>query len=187
MNVTKDGNGVNITGLTENQALVLMSMVGNLTGLRVEGLYEKFMGLFPEYNKVWAKHYNVESPTIILSEKQKKAHTTIIDEILNARAIRPKTISNQRRDTNGRFARKFWVARFSYPDSQNRWSNVARTVITNNFERRPPDYCSQEFYCYPTGIFIEGIDLARNAFRKFSVNKIVGQIKWTKEYASDVR
>jgi len=88
--------------------------------------------------------------------------------------------SSQRRDSKGRFEKKVWVARFDYPDSRNRWNVISRTVITQNSERQKPALNWYEDA-------IEGVDLARGAFRKFVWGKIEGGVTWTKEYASDVK
>ena len=177
MNVTKDKNGVNVTGLTDNEALALMTLVGNVTWSRTPRIYNSLSTLFPEYQTIWTKHYNGNNTTIILSNEQQKIHNTIIDEVLNHRVHRPSAA--QRRDASGRFLKKVWVARFSYPDSKYRWQNVSRTVITNDDGRSRPNLSF--------GDSIEGVDLARGAFRKFSFYKVVGNVKWTREYADQVK
>ena len=182
MKVTKDKNGVNVTGLTDDQALAVMSLVGNVNWPRVGGIYHNFCLIFPEYQTVWYKHYkNGNKADINLSSEQLKTHNAIVDEILASRIVRAKPVSTQRRDASGRFLKKVWVARFSYPSSQNSWHNVPRTVITNATGRTRP------YYNVHSGGSIEGVDLTRGAFRRFNVDKIVGNVKWTREYADQVK
>ena len=66
-----------------------------------------------------------------------------------------------------------WVAYFTYPDSKNRWRNVKRAVVTElNHPSELGEYDD-----------ITGIDKARNAYRRFKRDSVVGFVAWVQEKA----
>lgn len=77
------------------------------------------------------------------------------------------------REPNGRFKAKKWIASFSYPDSAT-GASVARKVVTDFKGKKNPSKTAHNM--------IKGFDLTRNAPRNFNVNRIRGQITWTREY-----
>lgn len=174
----KDGT-IDLTGLSEKNAFGLMVLVGNTRILNdVTCVWGHLNPLFPKFmrDNVWNK-FKILKESIVINEGEfEKAFASTTEFPVPAQPV--KAQSNQRRDANGRFAKKVWVARFDYPDSNHPWVYVRRTVLTNLNGKRNPIIVSNS---------IEGKDLARNGeFRKFSLNKIINGVQWKKEYASDL-
>ena len=185
MNVTRNTDGTfNLNGITELEAFSLLALTGNVYGgfETTDNAFSALSPLFPEYVKgVYANHAIVYPCRINLNKNELEA---AFQKCRNTKPVAQKPVSTQRRDASGRFEKKVWVARFYYPDSSKpsyHTSNlVYRTLITNLTGKRKPAFYSDS---------IDGIDLTRGAFRRFSLSKIKGgqnAIRWTKEYKSDV-
>lgn len=183
---TKDN--IDLTGMSEREAFVILSILGLASGgINTYDVWDELQKLFPKYynNAEWFKHpmvvEKISGSNVNLSSANfEKMFKACEFEALPVLPV--KTNSLQRRDANGKFAKKVWVAYFYYPDSKNStyWNPkyVYRTVITKIGGKKSPVL---------NGHTIEGVDLARGAFRKFSLNKIKdNNIVWKKEYAEDL-
>lgn len=188
MKATRNNDGmIDLTGIPEKTAYALMALVGNVSG-GYETTHEIWSALkefFPKYTieQLWNKYPIFESYDNIFRLNQKNLDTSFnyATRVLPAKT----TQSLPRRDASGRFEKKVWVARFEYPDSSSfskYYPNYnKRTVITNLTGKRRP------LFDINFDSSIEGVDLLRGSFRKFLTSKIRGDVKWTKEYQSDVR
>lgn len=183
MKVTKDRNGlVNVTGLTQREALAITTLLGSSAGGVISA------NMYLEFARLFKNNLNMHETLIDASKSgnnyiyfDAKAFNSYGNRVLNEKDANnsPKPVSNQRRDASGRFLKKVWVARFLYPASSNPWAKIPRTVITSETARVRPVWLYRNS--------IEGVDLTRGAFRKFNVDKIVGEVRWTREYADEVK
>jgi len=187
-NVIKNDDGtLDLLGLSKVEAFTLLVLTGNTCTSLTDDVYTHLKEMFPDYDYEALEEQLREkaNPSTFCdindlklikeaAEKLFKKH-----EIVNVK--RTSAFVNvsalPRRDSKGRFMTKKWVARFVYPSSNYPYNNVSRAVIVekNSDGRKNPSD--------PTYLPIKGRDLARSGqFRNFTPYKIVGPVRWSREY-----
>lgn len=188
MKVTKNKDSLfNIEGLSEKDSFMLLFSCSAMQyGLIDSNLYYgllQVLGFNPDsffvnyYSKIKGK---IKEQNNCLGLEYFREVERIYNEEYSQPVVKTKVntrenYKKQKRDAKGRFIAKRWIASFTYIKS---WSEQEDRVVSTNLKQKDIKYLTPKSS-------IEGIDLNKNAFRRFSIFKIKDGllgIKWEYRY-----